>query len=97
MSLHEYAPTAADADHRGEHATGLGLGGISNSIIVGGSGSLGPMSVSGMGGGVGGGRVEQQPQQQPPDAAGALLFTFCPRDNRRSYTTPWKLSTVVVR
>lgn len=28
---------------------------------------------------------------------GALLFTFCPRDGRRQYTTPWKLSTVVVR
>lgn len=30
-------------------------------------------------------------------AAGALLFTFCPRDGRSTYTTPWKLSTVVVR
>lgn len=32
-----------------------------------------------------------------PSHAGVLLHLFCPRDRQKTYTMPWKLSTVVIR
>lgn len=40
---------------------------------------------------------EYSPSDEPDGHAGALLHMFCPRDKQKTFTTPWKLTTVVVR
>lgn len=40
---------------------------------------------------------EYSPSEEDPSHAGVLLHLFCPRDRQKTYTMPWKLSTVVIR
>lgn len=40
---------------------------------------------------------EYSPSEDDPHHAGVLLHLFCPRDRKKQYIMPWKLSTVVIR
>ncbi|XP_037049170.1 uncharacterized protein LOC119083557 [Bradysia coprophila] len=40
---------------------------------------------------------EYSPSEDDPLHAGVLLHLFCPRDRKKQYNMPWKLSTVVIR